>query len=94
MTDHNPTIVADISMYPLRADYKPAIIAFIKALDDTPGMTRVTNQLSTQLRGPFDVVTGAIAAGMKAVMSRPDKVVFTVKYLNSDLEIERAPDLE
>ncbi len=93
MGEHSENIVADISMYPLAEDYKAAIIAFIKALDDRPGLQRVTNQLSTQLRGSFDDVTDAIAEGMKTVMSGPDKVIFAVKYLNADLEIARPPDL-
>ncbi len=94
MSEHSHKIVADISMYPLAENYKTEIIAFIKALDDRPGLERVTNQLSTQLRGSFDDVTGAIREGMRAVMSGPGHVVFTVKYVNADLEIGRPPDLD
>ena len=93
--DHNSqTIVADISMYPLTPEYVPAIIAFIKSLNERDGLEIVTNQLSTHLKGPHDIVTAAISDGMKEVMAGPDKVVFAVKYLNADLDIKSLPDLE
>ena len=94
MTHDNKIIVADISMYPLTPDYIPAIIAFIKSLNDRDGLEVVTNQLSTQLKGPHDMVTGAISDGMKEVMAGPDKVVFAVKYLNADLDIKSLPNLD
>jgi uncharacterized protein YqgV (UPF0045/DUF77 family) len=94
MSTEKQKIVADISMYPLSQDYIPAIVGFIKSLRNRDGLEVVTNQLSTQLRGEFEVVTGAISDGMKVVMSGPEKVVFTVKYINADLEIGRLPNID
>jgi len=94
MTTEKQKIVADISMYPLSTDYIPAIVEFIKSLRVRDGLEVVTNQLSTQLRGEFEAVTGAISDGMKTVMTGPEKVVFTVKYINADLEIGRLPDID
>jgi hypothetical protein len=53
-------ITADMSLYPLKDGPVPDIIAFIKALHGRPGIEIVSNQLSTQVRGEFDAVTGAV----------------------------------
>ena len=71
-------IVADLSLYPLKGGAVPEI---------------VSNQLSTQLRGEFDAVTGAVQQCMRRAMTASNTVVLVVKYLNVDLEIGRAPTL-
>jgi len=86
-------ITAEMSLYPLADDYKPVILAFINDLQDVDGLEIVTNQLSTQLRGEFDVVTGAINACLKQSMERFGKQILVVKYLAADIDISRAPDL-
>ena len=53
----------------------------------------MSNQLSTQLRGEFDAVAGAINHCMRRVMEAPNTVVLVAKYLNVDPEITRAPSL-
>lgn len=87
-------ITLDISMYPLDADYKPSIKSFIRDLRGHAGLELVTNQMSTQVRGEFDAVMGAVNACMKEAMAANDKVVFVSKCLNGDLDISRAPDLD
>ena len=86
-------IVADMSLYPLKDGPVPEIIEFIRTLRRREGLEIVTNQLSTQLRGDFDAVTGAVNRCMRRVMDAPNTVVLVVKYLNVDLEIGRAPTL-
>ena len=86
-------IVADMSLYPLKDGPVPEIIDFIRALRERDGLEVVTNQLSTQLRGGFDVVTGAVNDCMRQAMAAPNTVVLVVKYLNVDLEIGRTPTL-
>lgn len=87
-------IVADLSLYPLKNGPVPEIIKFIKTLREQDGIEIVTNQLSTQLRGDFAAVTGAINHCMRNVMEASgNTVVLVVKYLNVDLEIGRAPSL-
>ena len=86
-------IVADMSLYPLKDGAVPDIIEFIRELGEQGGIEVVTNQLSTQLRGDFDAVTGAVNRCMRRVMDAPNTVVLVVKYLNVDLEIGRAPTL-
>jgi len=87
-------ITVELSMYPLDADYKPAIRAFIHELRSHEGVETVTNQMSTQLRGEFEVVMPALTACLKKSMADNDKVVFVTKFLNTGLDITQTPDLE
>ena len=86
-------IVADLSLYPLKDGPIPEIIDFIREMRKQDGIEIVTNQLSTQLRGEFEAVTGAINHCMRMTMAAPNTVVLIVKYLNVDLEIGRMPSL-
>ena len=86
-------ITADLSLYPLRDGPVPEIIEFIRDIRAQEGIEIVTNQLSTQLRGEFEAVTGAINSCMQRVMTASNTVVLVVKYLNVDLEIGRPPSL-
>ena len=86
-------ITAEMSLYPLQDGPVPEIIRFIRELREQPDIEIVSNQLSTQLRGEFEAVTGAINRCMRQVMQAPNTVVLVVKYLNVDLEIGRAPTL-
>ena len=86
-------IVADLSLYPLKDGPIPEIIDFIREMRHQDGIEIVTNQLSTQLRGEFEAVTGAINHCMRRTMAAPNTVVLVVKYLNVDIEIGRTPSL-
>lgn len=86
-------IVADMSLYPLRDGPIPNIIEFIEDLQERDDIEIVSNQLSSQVRGEFDAVTGAINECMKKAMRASNTVVLVVKYLNIDVEITRAPSL-
>lgn len=84
-------ITADISMYPLAENFTDGIRDFIVRLREEPGIEVITNQLSTQLRGDFAAVTGAINRCMAESMQRPGAMVFVVKYVNADLPITLVP---
>jgi uncharacterized protein YqgV (UPF0045/DUF77 family) len=86
-------ITAEMSLYPLKDGPVPEIIDFIRELRAREGIEVVSNQLSTQLRGDFDAVTGAINHCLRQAMMAPNTIVLVVKYLNVDLEIGRAPTL-
>ena len=86
-------IVADMSLYPLKEGPIPNIIEFIKDLRHQDDIEIVSNQLSTQIRGDFEAVTGAINHCMRRAMTAPNTVVLVVKYLNIDVELKRAPSL-
>ena len=84
-------ITAEISLYPLNEHFVTHISDFIVRLRREPCLEVVSNQLSTQLRGEFAAVTGAIGRCMEASMADPGAIVFVVKYLNADLPIGSAP---
>jgi uncharacterized protein YqgV (UPF0045/DUF77 family) len=87
-------ITVDISLYPLDANYKPAIRGFIKKLRTYPGLQLLTNQMGTQVNGEFEAVTAAINDCMAAAMAEGGKVVLAARYINSDLALDAVPDLE
>jgi len=86
-------IVADLSLYPLKDGPVPTIIEFIEELQGQNDIEIVTNQLSSQLRGEFEAVTGAINHCMRKAMTASNTVVLVVKYLNIDARIESVPSL-
>ena len=86
-------IVAEMSLYPLKDGPVPNIIAFIREMREQPGIDIVSNQLSTQVSGSFEAVTGAVNHCMEKAMDSPDTVVLVVKYLNVEKELDRAPTL-
>ncbi len=87
-------ITAEISFYPLREAFVDDIRAFILQLRDEPGLEVVSNQLSTQLRGEYAAVTGALCRCMRRSMEQTGTVVFVVKYLNADLDISTPPGID
>ncbi len=86
-------IVADMSLYPLKDGPIPTIIGFILEMREQEGIEIISNQLSTQVSGSFEAVTGAVNHCMKKVMGTSDTVVLVVKYLNIEKELDRAPTL-
>jgi len=87
-------ITAEISLYPLKQDFVIEIKEFITALRAIdPTLEIVTNQMSTQLRGEFDAVTGAISRCMRDTMAGDGTSVFVIKYLSADLDIGNLPKI-
>lgn len=76
----------EISMYPLNKDYKPSIISFIKKLRKHPFITVETNGMSTQVFGDYTRVMKAINSEMENTFLLKEKVVFTLKVINTNLE--------
>lgn len=87
-------VTVDISMYPLNEAYGPPIIQFIRDLRAHPGIEVISNALSTQVRGEFEVVTGALNTCMRTHMRANGHVVFVTKYLNADLPISNPAHIE
>ena len=87
-------ITVDISLYPLDADYKPAIKEFVRALRSRDGLQVRTNQLSTQVNGDFDAVMDALRDCMRESMQAGPRMVFVTRYLNADLDIARPPAID
>jgi len=86
-------ITAEISLYPLADDFVGDIRDFIHRLRAEPGLEVISNQVSTQLRGDYDAVTGALQRCMRETMQGDGSRIFVVKYLNADLPITDAPNV-
>ena len=76
----------EISMYPLKEDYKPSIIVFIKNLRKYPFIKVNTNGMSTQVFGDYKRVMNAINTEMENTFLNSNAVVFNLKVINADLE--------
>ena len=71
----------DISMYPLAADYRAAIQAFIDRLNSHPGLLVRTNALATQIWGDLDHVMAVLSQEMARAASGDAQLVFVMKVL-------------
>jgi uncharacterized protein YqgV (UPF0045/DUF77 family) len=87
-------ITVEISLYPLNEAFVGDIREFILQLRQEAGLEIRSNQMSTQIRGDYDDVTSALNRCMRYSMEKTGSVVFVVKYLNADLDISTAPDIE
>ena len=87
-------LTVDISLYPLNSDYIPIIKEFIAELNKESDLTIVTNALSTQVTGEYDLLMHTLHAEMKRSHETHGKAVFVCKFLHGELAIDRAPDLD
>jgi uncharacterized protein YqgV (UPF0045/DUF77 family) len=93
-------VTVEMSLYPLEQNYLPAVVAFIRSLE--AGSRRagagldemVVNQMRTQLRGDLVTVQQVINDAMKCVHDQGVKFSLVVKYLNVDLPLANAVDLD
>ena len=78
-------IGVEISLYPLKADFVPAIREFLDRLGAQAGLRVVTNSMSTQVFGAYDEVMEALRRELRvtfeAAANRADKAVFVMKVL-------------
>ena len=75
----------EISKYPLADDYLTPIKGFIAQLNKYPDITVITNTMSTQLFGEYDVVMQALQDCIKWSFTQYGKVVFVCKFIQGDL---------
>lgn len=71
----------EISMYPLSADYRPLIRAFIDRLNTHAELSVVTNALSTQIWGELDRLMAILAEEMQRAAAEGPQPVFVLKVL-------------
>ena len=75
----------EVSMYPIKNEYEPAIIGFIKRLRKHPFISIETNGMSTQVFGDYNRVIKAINTEIKNTFIEEGKVVFNLKVMNQIL---------
>ena len=74
-------LTAELSVYPLREDYKVAVLSFIDELLKEPQVVAVTNSMSTQVSGEDEAVFKAIQAALKASYERFGRQVLVAKFI-------------
>ena len=85
-------ISIELSLYPLAEEqYKSEIWAFIKRLRNVDGLTVVTNGMSTQVFGDYDLAVSKVMSEIKQVHSSIDQntgaegaAIFVCKFINGD----------
>lgn len=75
----------EISKYPLTSDYIEPIKGFIEQLHRETGLHIITNTMSTQIFGDYDVVMAALQRCIRWSFERFGKVIFVVKFIHGDL---------
>ena len=74
-------IGVEISLYPLHQEYIPPIQNFIDRLNAERRLRVVTNSMSTQVFGDYDVVMQTLVRELRATLAGNDKAVFVMKVL-------------
>jgi len=78
-------IGVEISLYPLEADFVPAVHEFLDRLNGDSRLRVVTNSMSTQVFGEYEDLMEALRRELRTtfetVASRSDKAVFVLKVL-------------
>ena len=78
-------IGVEISLYPLRAEFAPAIREFLARLNGDAGLRIVTNSMSTQVFGTFEAVMQALPRELHTTFAvlgaQGEKAVFVMKVL-------------
>jgi uncharacterized protein YqgV (UPF0045/DUF77 family) len=74
-------IGVEISLYPLHQQYLGPIQAFIDRLNTDGALRIVTNSMSTQIFGDYDVVMRRLVQEVRTSFQANDKAVFVLKIL-------------
>ncbi len=75
----------EISMYPLKTDFGTPILKFIDRLRQNEELDVLTNNMSTQVFGDYDVLMAALTKEMKQSFLEEGTVVMVMKVVNMDL---------
>jgi hypothetical protein len=71
----------EISLYPLKSEFIPPIEDFIQRLNRDARFKILTNSMSTQIYGPYEVLLAALNREMRETFERAGKAVFVMKVL-------------
>jgi len=74
-------VAVELSLYPLADDFIPPILTFIERLKTQPGLSVVTNSMSTQVSGDLDAVFDALRTEIGRSFAGPRRAVFVMKVL-------------
>lgn len=81
-------ISIEISLYPLaEQEFKKDIWAFIRTLRNVDGLKVVTNGMSTQVFGEYDLAVRTVMKEIKTVHQTLGSAVFVCKFISGDRSI-------
>jgi uncharacterized protein YqgV (UPF0045/DUF77 family) len=80
----------EISLYPLKDEYIPAIQAFIDRLNQQDQLKVITSTMSTQIFGDYDLVMDVMRDEMRRSFEQFGRGIFVCKFIDGDL----SPDNE
>ncbi len=84
-------ISIEISLYPLAEEkFKTEIWAFIKRLRLVEGLKVITNGMSTQVFGDYDLATEQVMKEIKHVHQTLGAAVFVCKFIGGDRSVVEA----
>lgn len=78
----------EISKYPLHQDYIPFIKGFIDRVNAYKELKVITNTMSTQIFGDYDLVMQVISTEIKHSYEQFGKAIFVCKFISGDLSPE------
>jgi uncharacterized protein YqgV (UPF0045/DUF77 family) len=77
-------VAFDISLYPLDADFIPAIKDFIDRLNAYPDLDVTTNAMSTQVSGEIPAAFDIVSREMAQSFLQTGRKVFVMKVLGGE----------
>ena len=75
----------EVSMYPLKNEYIPAIKDFISRVNTNTELSIITNTMSTQIFGDYDTVMNTIRDEMRLSFEKFGRAIFVCKFIDGDL---------
>ena len=75
----------EVSMYPLKDEYIPAIQAFIDRVNTYPQLTVLTNVMSTQIFGDYDLLMDVMRDEIRRSYETYGRAIFVCKFIHGDL---------
>jgi len=72
-------------MYPLTKNYESPILQFIEQLNQHKGIKIITNTMSTQIFGNYELVMSALTPEIRASLMAEPTTIMVLKIINADL---------
>lgn len=75
----------EISKYPLKDEYIPSIQDFIDRLNLHPELQVITNTMSTQVFGDYDLLMDVLKQEIRQSYEKFGRAIFVCKFIEGDL---------
>ena len=75
----------EISKYPLKDEYIPSIQDFIDRLNAHPELRVITNTMSTQVFGEYDLLMDVLKQEIRKSYEKFGRAIFVCKFIEGDL---------